>query len=131
MLASSPWGVFMNRGKRYVYVFVGDDRKQLHRVLLSAGLGIEVDHINGDGLDNRSANLRLCNRAQNAKNRRVNSNSKSGIKGVRFDESKRVWEARIRCDGRRISLGRFKNKDQAAEAYRSAAMRLHGAFARR
>lgn len=111
----------------------------MHRVLLAAGPGQEVDHINGDRLDNRRANLRLCSRVENARNRQPTRRARrSGVphsefKGVRWDPSgKRVarWRASIRFDGRQQTLGRFVSEVDAAKAYDAAAAKAYGAFAR-
>jgi len=87
-----------------------------------------IDHINGDGLDNRRANLRLATVAQNAWNSKKR-NPISGYKGVYFDRQKRFWRAAIVCNRKRIHLGYFKNKITAAKAYDAAARKFHGQFA--
>lgn len=91
-----------------------------------------VDHINGNGLDNRRCNLRVCSHGENMRNRTMNRNNRSGYKGVYFDPDKngRPWRAQIRANGRKHSLGRFDTAEQAYEAYQKAAERLHGEFAR-
>lgn len=104
---------------------------RLHRYLLNAPPSKDVDHVNGDGLDNRRRNLRKATAAQNARNARKRKNSTSRYKGVCADiSSGSPWRARIRVDGRLIHLGRFKIEKQAARAYDDAARRLHGEFAR-
>lgn len=101
---------------------------KMHRVLMNAPLGVEIDHINGDGLDNRRKNLRLCSRSQNAKNRKKNINSTSGVKGVHFSKSHNKWIARIQVDGKRLSLGDFLSKESAYKAYCEACIKYHGKF---
>jgi len=88
---------------------------------------MEIDHINNDGLDNRITNLRLATRSENAANSRVQG-SVSGIKGVQQNGS--GYMARIRADGRSIYLGTFRTIEEAVEARREAAARLHGIYAR-
>ena len=100
-----------------------------HRLIMDAPADRYVDHINGDGLDNRRANLRLCSKAENAKNRALNSNSTVGLKGVTRDPSG-AYRAQIANEGRKITLGRFRCALAAAAAYDAAALRLHGEFAR-
>ena len=88
-----------------------------------------IDHINGDGLDNHRANLRLATVAQNAWNSNKR-NPRSGYKGVWFAADKGLWRAAIVCRGKRLHLGYFKDKIAAAKAYDAAAVKYHGEFAR-
>lgn len=89
-----------------------------------------LDHINGNRRDNRIANLRPCTPRQNLANSRLRSNNTAGVKGVWYDKDRDKWAARIRRDGKRVMLGRFETKEEAAEAYRLAALREYGEFAR-
>ncbi len=70
-------------------------RLSMHRVLMDAHAGTEVDHVNGDTLDNRRANLRLVTRAENLRNRKTFKNSKSGFKGVVFNHVNGKWRVTI------------------------------------
>lgn len=99
----------------------------LHRFVLSAATGFLVDHINGDGLDNRRSNLRICSRAQNRANS-VGRIGVSGYRGVHRTKNER-WYARIEIDGRARSVGVFDDPKDAARAYDAAALELFGAFA--
>lgn len=102
----------------------------LHRVLMGEPEGLEVDHCNGNGLDNRRANLRVATTAQNAQNRRITERNTSGFKGVHWDKRDRKWRARIVLDGERISLGLFTTPEAAHAAYCSASAKFHGEFGR-
>lgn len=102
----------------------------LHRVLMEAPLGCLVDHINGDGLDNRRANLRLCSHAENMKNRAKHADTASTFKGVWFDGRRGMWRAQINVDGERMCLGSFQDERKAAIQYDRAARLFFGAFAR-
>jgi hypothetical protein len=102
----------------------------LHRVIMDAPDGLEVDHVNGDGLDNRRSNLRLATRSENQHNRRVQNNNTSGFKGVSWHKRDLKWYARIGLDGRRKLLGFFDTPEAAYAAYVEASTRLHGDFAR-
>ncbi len=102
----------------------------LHRILLGAPVGVHVDHIDGDGLNNRIANLRLCTRSENGMNRRKELGCSSKFKGVYWDKSKAKWHARIVLDKKHKSLGRFASELEAALAYDFAAVELFGPFAK-
>lgn len=91
--------------------------------------GMEVDHINGDTLDNRIANLRLASHAQNGHNTGLRRNNKSGVKGVSWVASRQKWVATITENGKMRSLGRFEDFDDAVAARRTAEEAYHGSFA--
>ena len=98
----------------------------LHRLLLNAPRDKQVDHINGDGLDNRRCNLRLCSHAENMRN----SRSRSGLKGATFDKRRNKWYARICVNRRQIFLGFFDSEEEAHASYCAASICYHGAFGR-
>lgn len=90
----------------------------------------EVDHINGNGLDCRRGNLRLCTKSENQRNRRPNQNGTSGYKGVGWYKKYNCWRVRIQVNGKKQHIGYFDNEIDAATAYDNAAKQLHGEFAR-
>lgn len=100
---------------------------KLHRVITSAPSRVPVDHADGDTLNNRRSNLRICDDRANARNRRLTSLNTSGFKGV--SRYYRKWIAQIKVDGRTIRLGSFDDKVAAALAYDRAASELFGEFA--
>lgn len=102
----------------------------LHREILKAPLGVEVDHIDGDGLNNLIENLRFCSHAQNIQNSPKKCNNTSGHKGVAFSRAAGRWQAQITVRGRQMYLGLFDTAIDAAVAYDNAATELHGEFAR-
>ncbi|MEO2024289.1 MAG: HNH endonuclease [Fuerstiella sp.] len=104
-------------GKRQKYVY-------LHRQIMSADPHEQVDHINGDGLNNTRSNLRICTPAQNAGNRRV-SLGNSRFKGVHFCSSINRWRAQIQQE----TIGLFDDEVAAAAAYDSEAVLRYGEFA--
>jgi hypothetical protein len=114
----------------YAVTTVGDTLLRMHRVLLFAPHYFQVDHIDGDRLNNQRSNLRLCTRKQNSANRRNQANNKSGFKGVRWHKKHRRWYAHIQASNRLYHLGNFATAEHAALAYDAAALRLFGAFAR-
>lgn len=88
--------------------------------------GKEVDHINGQRSDNRIANLRLVTRAENLQNRHApRKNSRSGVKGVIWNEQSQLWRAIIMNRGVRHHLGSFKTIAAAGAAYAKAAAIHH------
>lgn len=89
----------------------------------------EVDHINGNKIDNRISNLRQASRHENARNRGLQSNNKTGYVGVRKPRGCRRYTATIGINGQQKRLGLFDTAEEAAEAYRIAAASLHGEFA--
>jgi hypothetical protein len=89
-----------------------------------------IDHIDRNRSNNAISNLRIATAAQNAQNTSVSVRNTSGIKGVSWDKKHGRWDARIRVNGRRIRLGLFGTKEQAAAAYAAACLRYHRAFGR-
>lgn len=128
--ASRPPGSVTFYATRCLRTQSGHFAEPLHRVVMDAPDDMEVDHINGDTLDNRRCNLRLATRAENSCNRRISRNNTSGYKGVSFDKKRGVWVAYITVARRRRHLGSFPAAELAHEAYCKAALELHGEFAR-
>lgn len=92
--------------------------------------GIQIDHANGIINDNRIMNLRMATDIENAQNRKLNANNKTGIKGVRLNCVSGKYMAQISANGIKMHLGSFSTKGTAAVAYAKAALKLHGQFAR-
>lgn len=101
----------------------------MHRVFSDAQKGFDVDHKNGNGLDNRIENLRVCNRTQNNGNRRKVKDKTSKYKGVHFDAHTGKWRAEISFEGVRYRLGRFASQEEAVQAYFKKAKELFEGFA--
>lgn len=89
-----------------------------------------IDHIDGDGSNNRIANLREATNAENMRNRGGNKNTTSQYCGVSWHRQTSKWLARIMLFGKRTHLGSFTDEIEAAKAYDVAALKLHGNFAR-
>ena len=101
----------------------------MHRAILNAPKGLLVDHIDGNGLNNRKSNLRLCTFAQNAHNSRPRRNSSSRYKGVCWHKLKKKWTVSIYKGGKRTYLGYYDDEIEAALAYDRKAEELFGEFA--
>lgn len=100
----------------------------LHRVVAQALPTDFVDHINGDALDNRRENLRLCTHAENMRNRRRHKNNATGFKGVY--PYRGGYRAQVRANGKKYQRGSFATPEEASAAYAEMATDLHGSFAR-
>jgi len=96
----------------------------MHRQIMKPDYGFVVDHINGDTLNNRRFNLRICTQSQNLYNRRT-----PRTKGVGFHKGSRRFRAYINVDKRPITLGYFKTVEEAIESYNQAALKYHGEYA--
>lgn len=129
-LEHRPWYARRSDSHRENWYVQHTARKQiyyLHREVIGAPAGAVVDHINGNGLDNRRCNLRLCSLAENAANRDFPP-SKTGFRGV--SGKHRRFRAHISVDGRSRYLGSFPTAEEAARAFDRAARDRHGDFAR-
>jgi len=122
-------------GKVYAQTTVKGQSVYMHRLLLGPGVGLDVDHINDNGLDNRRSNLRVATRSQNKANTskpkfRNGKPCTSVFKGVSWDRSRQQWQAKIGVAGRHRNLGRYNSEAEAARAYDAAALAAWGEFAR-
>lgn len=102
----------------------------MHRIILNTPSDKHTDHINGNRLDNRRCNLRICNRKENQRNQLKQKNTSSKYKGVYWDKTKNKWFAGIKINRKTKYLGRWKNEEQAAWAYNKAAKKYFGEFAK-
>lgn len=107
-------------------------RIYLHRLIMDfPKKPLEIDHINGNRLDNRRENLRICTKRQNLLNRLKSKNKKtSKYIGVNFRKERKVWRATIKINGKQISIGSFNNERHAAMARDIWAKELFGEFAK-
>ena len=103
----------------------------MHRVIMGAPHGVQVDHINGDTLDNRIANMRLVSGPENSLNRKKYKNNTSGVKGVYWNSRLSKWHSQIRFRNKRVHLGFHESIEDAEQAYRIASMSMFGDLARK
>lgn len=132
--ASIPTGCVCSTSG-YMRTRCGGRKHLVHRIVYEMHFGqipdgMQIDHIDGDKLNNRIENLRLATHSQNQHNRGAYSSNTSGMKGVYWHKSHEKWSSAIRIDGALKHLGLFDTKELAHIAYCEAAKRLHGEFAR-
>ena len=111
-------------GKRYLIY--------MHSIIAGTPKGMETDHMNGNGLDNRKENLRFCSPMENTYNRpemKRKTPKFSKYKGVYWRKSRNKWHVRIQANGKREYVGMYDDEIEAAKAYDAAAKKFHGEFA--
>lgn len=128
-LAAFRWCAFRSGKHRWYAMRTVKGRTVLmHRVILQTDM--EVDHANGDGLDNRRENLRPATRQGQCRNSRPREGGKSVFRGVCFDGTrKKPWIATCRTGGRRLQRW-FATEAEAVAQYDAWVLAHHGAFAR-
>lgn len=102
---------------------------RMHRVIANTPEDKFTDHINGNKIDNRSRNLRVCDKSQNSQNRKPASNNTSGYRGISWNKRYLKWETYIEIYDKRIRLGLFRNLKDAILTRNRAAMKYFGEFA--
>jgi hypothetical protein len=113
--------IFRSKGEQHT--------QYMSRVIMGEPIGVEVDHINRNPLDNRKCNLRVVTRQQNAINSSTNTHT-SQYRGVHWCWNDRKWRSGIKVNGKNIHIGYFKSETEAATEYNRKAIELHGDFAR-
>lgn len=136
LVSGRPWslagGGYATRRQKHPTKLGSQCSVYMHRLIMGLEHGDprRVDHKNGDLLDNQRDNLRICSHAENMQNRGPTKLSKSGIKGVSWCTRDEAWLAHISANGKQKRIGQYPTKEQAQIAYREAAQRLHGQFAK-
>ena len=129
------WYINMDKNGKIFYVVHSKNKRKIkiHRIITDCPDGKVVDHINGDQLDNRKINLRICSIKENSRNKKDiyrKSSTSSYYRGVVYMPKLKNYQAGIKVDNKKIHLGYFKNQDQAAIAYNIAAVKYFGEFAK-
>jgi hypothetical protein len=116
-LSKYKWGLYTS-SKNLFYATRHDGQKTIamHRAIMNTPAGMETDHINGNGLDNRKENLRIVTRRENQQNRHgFKTSNYPGVSKV-----KNRWTAHIHINKKQNYLGSFKDEEKAARRYRIA-----------
>lgn len=123
---------YKQKGPRpYIFTSVKQRTVYLHRLITNAPQGMDVDHIDGNPLNNSRNNLRLCNRSQNLIARlRIHNTSTSGFRGVSLVKRTGRYTAQIDIGGKKFHLGTYATAEEAAIAYNKKALEVFGEFAR-
>lgn len=114
---------------KHVYTTIKRKTVRLHRMLMNAEPGQEVDHIDLNRLNMAMSNLRFCTRSQNVCNT-ISKGGAGAYKGVTWYNITKKWIAKIGINNKLIHIGTFHNAEDAARAYDTMARKLHGEFAR-
>ena len=131
LVAGFPWRVLKTHaGLYYVQAWNGYQHFYMHRLITGVAPRKEVDHWNGNGLDNRRNNLRIVSHLYNQGNQRARTNQTSRYKGVYWDKNRDRWMVQFTFNGKTRSIGRFTDELEAAQAYDAAATEALGRFAR-
>jgi len=121
-------------GNCYIEINLLGKSTLAHRIVWKLHYGTEppliIDHVDGDGTNNKIENLREATIHQNGWNAKKSSRNNSGYKGVSFNTEKNKWRAAIHVNGKTRLLGYFSSPEEASEAYKKASMELHGVFLR-
>ncbi len=123
---------FQKRGYAARNATIGEKRVvvKMHRQIMNAPEGFDVDHLMGNRLDNRRSQLRLATRSENCRNTGPHRDNVSGLKGVTYFKARKIWQSRIWHLGVQYHLGYHSTPKAAHAAYCDAAAKLHGEFAR-
>lgn len=131
LVESLTWCVHITPTNRYAESRQNNRLVTMHRLVMGAKKGDEVDHRDENGLNNRRNNLRFCTSSQNKCNRtKPAAAGTSRFRGVSWDTQTGRWRAQIMMGKKHRRIGRFKSEDEAAKAYDTAARKIHGVFAR-
>ncbi len=130
LLSNYNWCVIKGDRTFYAYCKINNKTILMHRLIMKAKKGQQVDHINHNGLDNRKYyNLRFADNSQQSQNSRKKRDCSSKYKGIYWDKKRKRWHLRIYVDNKYIHLGYFKNEIEAAKIYDQAALKQFGEYA--
>lgn len=123
-VAGNEW--ISHKGKKYLRISINKKSYKAHRlafVIMGEEIdGVEIDHDDGNGLNNKWVNINRSDRHSNMQNTRLRVDNTSGATGVTWHNPNRSWKARIYVNGKEKCIGYFKNKDNAIKARAEASM---------
>lgn len=127
---SSSWHLSTSKENHYAVSYTYKNRRVdkcllMHRLIMDAPVGYEVDHVNHKTLDNRKSELRIVTTSENAQNKKnLRTDSSSKITGVSWNKRKNKWQCYINKDKKRVSLGYYKDIEDAEKVVKEARVRL-------
>lgn len=107
---------------------INNKGERFHRIILNAPEGMDVDHIDGDPLNNLKSNLRICEHINNSRNKSINKNNTSGVIGVWYNKRVNKWVAEIKVNYKKIHLGYFKDINEAKRIRQEAELKYFGEY---
>lgn len=141
LLDSEDWNTFQQskwylcrKGSRKQKIYLqrttkADREVYFHRIIMKCPKNKTIDHINGNTLDNRKENLRICSQLENNRNKRKSSGRSSRYIGVHYNKIAKNWRSQIQSGDKRIEVGSFNSEIEAAKARDLKAIELFGEFA--
>lgn len=121
---------WMKDSSGYVYGVINGQNIRLHRYIMKVdNEKDEIDHIDGNPLNNIKSNLRVCSKDKNSMNQKISSKNKSGHVGIYFDKNRGKWCATINANKKNIYLGRYDSFSEAVKAREQAEEKYHGEYA--